>query len=176
MSQGAILSAKPACVCRLCDAAAPAGQPQAPSVSAAGTRVRTASAASWIRIMPFRPPAAPGTWKVSTLFVNSIITRWMLRRRAVINRYGFNSDGIDAVGQRLAAYRRSRWALPPGYGPLLTTARQDCCWLCRGAAAGAGHCAIDRILTLRHRYSAPAAHIRNIEQHSSPVHVGTSEW
>lgn len=50
------------------------------------------------------------------------IIRWILRRRAVINRYGFNSDGIDAVGQRLAAYRRSRWALPPGYVPLLTTA------------------------------------------------------
>ena len=31
-----------------------------------------------------------------------------LRCRAVINRYGFNSDGIDAVSQRLGAYHMAR--------------------------------------------------------------------
>mmetsp|Transcript_18681 Transcript_18681/g.56470 ORF Transcript_18681/g.56470 Transcript_18681/m.56470 type:complete len:397 (+) Transcript_18681:78-1268(+) len=35
---------------------------------------------------------------------------------AVINRYGFNSEGVDAVGDRLAAYRTARQQTAPGTG------------------------------------------------------------
>lgn len=36
----------------------------------------------------------------------------VLLRRAVINRYGFNSDGVDAVGERLAGFRQRAAAEP----------------------------------------------------------------
>ena len=35
------------------------------------------------------------------------------RDMAIINRYGFNSDGQEVVAKRLAAYRQSQQGLPP---------------------------------------------------------------
>ena len=35
------------------------------------------------------------------------------RDMAIINRYGFNSDGQDVVAKRLADYRQTQQGLPP---------------------------------------------------------------
>lgn len=39
------------------------------------------------------------------------------QRSAVVNRYGFNSEGLDAVAERLAALRRKQAAAPAGAFP-----------------------------------------------------------
>ena len=57
----------------------------------------------------------------------------LIARRAVINRYGFNNDGLDAVAQRLATFRQRSAAEPwrcPGLVAVnlgaVACARMDC--------------------------------------------------